>query len=227
MARFFISNTTYFLQEGKENLDECIRLALEAAAEHGIRKVLVFTGAGEGLRKAEEVRGGHKRYQNICLVGVTFPQGKDFTSEELPHCISEVDTEWFKSKGVPIVRAHLPFDPIRANYVGRGVLAQDSSLIGNAIGIFGGGMSLCVQAALMACDAGEVAFGEHAIAVSADTAILVRCAPTARFLTDLVIREIICKPVFLSISKKEALEDIEELPFDSSPLLEGEANNPE
>ena len=64
-------------------------------------------------------------------------------------------------------------------------------------------MSLCVQAILMACDAGVVDEGEHVIALSADTTILARSAPTTRFLTDFIVREIICKPLLLTISRKE------------------------
>jgi hypothetical protein len=62
---------------------------------------------------------------------------------------------------------------------------------------------LCVQAALIACDAGEVEQGEHVIALTSDTAILVRSSPTERLLTDFIIREIICKPMSLTVSKSE------------------------
>jgi hypothetical protein len=109
----------------------------------------------------------------------------------------------FEEQRVPIVRAHLPFDPIPANHRNHSILGQDITLIGNALGVFGGGMSLCVQAILMACDAGVVDEGEHVIALSADTSILARSAPTTRFLTDFIVREIICKPLLLTISRKE------------------------
>ena len=111
--------------------------------------------------------------------------------------------EVLRSNGVPLVRAHLPFDPISAQFQNHGVLGQDFSLIGNALSIFGGGISLCVQAVLMACDAGEVSLGEHAVVMTSDTSLLVRAAPTARLLTDFIVREILCKPVFLTIGKTE------------------------
>lgn len=224
MAQSFNSTTTYFLQEGKKNLLECLRLSFEAARQHEVEKVVIFTGAGEGLRLAEEQFRSEERYASIRLVGVTFPQGKKFTTEKYAHKISPEDEKWFESKGIPIVRAHLPFDPIRPTYPGHGVLAQDSILIGNALGVFGGGMSLCIQAALMACDAGEAELGEHVIALSADTSILVRCAPTARLLTDLIVREIVCKPALLTIGKHEAADDDAELPFDEPLILEGNAD---
>ena len=64
-------------------------------------------------------------------------------------------------------------------------------------------MSLCVQAVVLACDAGAVGLGEHVIAMTSDTAILVQAAPTTRMLRELVIREILCKPAILSIGRNE------------------------
>jgi hypothetical protein len=67
-------------------------------------------------------------------------------------------------------------------------------------------MSLCVQAVLMACDAGEIEIGEHVIVMTSDTALLVRAAPTARLLTDFIVRQVICKPTFLTVTKAEKLD---------------------
>jgi hypothetical protein len=67
-------------------------------------------------------------------------------------------------------------------------------------------MSLCVQAALMACDAGEVEVGEHVIVLTSDTSILVRASGTRDLLTDFIVREILCKPVLLTIIKREEIE---------------------
>jgi hypothetical protein len=66
----------------------------------------------------------------------------------------------------------------------------------------------------MASDAGFIELGEHVIAMTSDTSILVRAAGTSRFLTDLIVREILCKPVLLTIGKSEeaysAFEDSKE-----------------
>jgi hypothetical protein len=83
------------------------------------------------------------------------------------------------------------------------VLAQDLSLIESALNIFGGSMSLCVQAVVLACDAGTVNLGEHVIAMTSDTAILVQASTTRRMLRELIIREILCKPAILSIGRNE------------------------
>jgi len=199
--------TEYFLQEGKENLVRCLQATFEAAAAHNIGKVIIFTSAGLGVRMALENYLCHEKYAHIKLVAVTFPSQTEFSSgDPSEYSISEATAEYMAHKNIPIVRAHLPFDPIRAHHEGHGILGQDFSLIGNALRIFCGSMSLCVQAVLMASDAGQVGFGEHVIAMTSDTSILARAAGTSRFLTDLIVRQIICKPVLLTVGKSETVE---------------------
>lgn len=144
-------------------------------------------------------------YEHIKLVAVTFPEGKHFTEANKP-IIVEIPADQkalFESKGVSIVKAHSPFDPITSPGRQRGVLGQDLSLVGDALDVLCGSMSLCVQAILLACDAGVVSLREHVIALTSDTAVLAQAATTARMLSDLIVREILCKPAVLTISRKE------------------------
>lgn len=219
MTRLFKNEVTYFLREGRENLSDCLELSFEAATRSAVDKIVVFTAFGEGLRKAIDNFLVKPEYASLQLIGVTFPQGKEYTQDQ--RGVSADNLSYFKERRVPLVRSHLPFDPIPANYRNHSILGQDTALIRNALGIFGGGLSLCVQASLMACDAGLVDEGDHVIALSADTAILARCSPTTRFLTDFVIREVICKPVFMTISKREDFEDENTKDVPSSLVLEG------
>jgi hypothetical protein len=209
----------YFFQEGKENLEECLRVAFEAAARREVKKLVIFTGIGEGPKMAVQHFCSQPSFEDIKVVAVTFPSGQFHNSE-----ISSDDRAFFFSHGVPIVRAHLPFDPINAHFKNHGILGQDLTLIGNALSIFCGSMSLCVQATIMACDAGEIELGEHVIALTSDTAILVRAAPTDRLLTDLIVREILCKPISLTIGKKEKGVTTAQ---DDSILLEGSVDSPQ
>lgn len=199
MPTSFDYSTTYFWQEGKPNLHDCLRIAFDAAKKHAVRTIVIFTGVGDGIRVACEHYLSQEEYAGIRIVAVTFPHGHKFD-------ISDADSQWITSQGISLVRAHLPFDPIRTQYQGHGILGQDFSLLGNVLTIFGGSMSLCVQAVLMACDAGIVRQGEHVISLTSDTSILVRSAPTSHLLTDFMVREIFCKPVVMNISKKETLE---------------------
>jgi hypothetical protein len=201
--------TEYFLEEGKENLTRCLQATFAAAAAHNIKKVVIFTSAGLGLKMAIQDFCSQEQFADIELIAVTFPSQTQFsTGDPSEHAIPTDLCEYLASRKIPIVRAHLPFDPIRSHYKGQGILGQDFSLVGNALRIFCGSMSLCVQAVLMASDAGYVALGEHVIAMTSDTSILVRAAGTSRFLTDLIVREIICKPVLLTIGKSEEANSV-------------------
>ena len=205
MADQFVTPITYFLQEGRANLPDCLKIAFQAAKQQSVSKIVIFTARGEGVQLALEDFCSLEEYQNIQLVAVTFPQGKEFTSEGKPLevRIPEETDHLLRDNHIPIVRAHLPFDPIAPPFKDRGVLAQDLSLVESALNIFGGSMSLCVQATVLACDAGAVALGEHVIAITSDTAILVQATTTRRMLRELVIREILCKPAILTIGRNE------------------------
>ena len=206
MRPHFITSITYFLQEGRDNLSECLKIAFQAARQQSIEKIVIFTARGEGVQMALEQFSSQEENRKIKLVAVTFPQGKEFTHDNKPLEVRIPDTaeRAFREQGVPIVRAHLPFDPIAPPFPDRGVLAQDLSLVESALNIFGGGMSLCVQSVVLACDAGAIGLGEHVIAMTSDTAILVQAATTRRMLRELVVREILCKPAILSIGRNES-----------------------
>ena len=211
--------TEYFMQEGKENLAHCLQATFAAALAHQVSKVVIFTSAGRGVLMALNEYCSQEKYSHIGLVAVTFPSQSQFSAgDPSERSIPESSLRAFAENNIPVVRAHLPFDPIRTHYAGHGVLGQDFGLIGNALRIFGGSMSLCVQAVLMASDAGYVALGEHVIAMASDTSILVRAAGTDQFLTGLIVREIICKPVILNIGKSERAETLMKEPDEKQPL---------
>jgi hypothetical protein len=211
--------TEYFMQEGKGNLARCLQATFVAALAHRVGKIIIFTSAGRGVLLAIDEYLSQEQYSQIELIAVTFPSQSQFTAgDPSEHSIQAEALHILDESRVPVVRAHLPFEPIRTHYAGQGVLGQDFGLIGNALRIFGGSMSLCVQAVLMASDAGLVDLGEHVIAMTSDTSILVRAAGTERFLTDLIVREIICKPVLLTIGKSEKASEAIEDGNETSPL---------
>jgi hypothetical protein len=209
MTEAFKYPTEYFLQEGKENVSGCLEATFEAAIAHSIGKVVIFTSAGKGVKMAIDEYCSNERYSSVKVIAVTFPsQTKLPAGDPSDYCIQGEMSDYLQDHHVPVVRAHLPFEPIRSHHKDDGLLGHDFSLISGALRIFCGGMSLCVQAVLMASDAGYIEFGEHVIAMTADTSILVRAATTSRFLTDLIVREIICKPVLLTIGKSEKAEPV-------------------
>lgn len=212
------STTEYFFEEGKANLRNCIRIAFQSAILRGIETVVMFTGVGEGPSIAIEEFLNQPEYQGIRLIAVTFPYGQHFGNGDETKTVEIPDEikKRMEKSNIPLIRAHLPFNPISAHYKHHGILGQDLTLIGNALSIFGGSMSLCVQAAIMACDAGLLHLGDHVISMTSDTAVIVRTAPTEQLLTDFIVREILCKPLYLTIGKSE----------DPLPLIESSSETP-
>jgi hypothetical protein len=223
MQKQFTAPTLYFLQEGRENLRECLKVAFQAAKQHNVSKIVIFTAVGEGVRIALDSFCSLPEYSKIKMVAVTFPAGKTFTNksgENLSVSIAPEDAALFAQHGVPIVRAHLPFDPIAPYYRDRGVLGQDLTLVGEALNMFGVSMALCVQAVSLACDAGAVGLGEHVISLTSDTAILAQASSTRRMLGQLVIREVLCKPAVLSVSRREVADNVPtQLQLDIAPEI--------
>ena len=220
MQKHFTTPITYFLEEGRVNLRDCLNVAFNAAEKQRIQKIIIFTSQGEGIRIALEEYCARPEFQHIQLVAVTFPAGKEFTDAEgkpMKVEISSEDRGLFKQQGIPIVQAHFPFDPIESSFRKRGNLGQDLSLVGDALNMFCGSMSLCVQAIVTACDAGAAELGEDVIVLTADTAVLARATTTRRMLRELVIREILCKPAILSISRGESAQAVFEVATEDEP----------
>jgi hypothetical protein len=206
MTKSFIAPTTYFLQEGRENLEDCLKVAFQGAVQHDVKTIIVFTAYGEGVKMALDQFRNRKEYEHIRLVAVTFPAGKTFTNqkkEPFEVKIPEDLVELFAANRVPLVRAHLPFDAVDPSAAWGTVVGRGFNLLGETLNMFCGSMSLCVQAIALACDAGYVEQGEHVISITSDTAILAMAAVTRKMLSELVIREILCKPAILTIGRKE------------------------
>jgi hypothetical protein len=156
----------------------------------------MFTGTGEGLELACTKYLNSPEYSAINVVGVSFPYGV------MPPAALQIPNDRLKliqEFKIPIIRASSPFEDL--------VIPQrtGASFVRRTLETFSGGMALCVQAILVACDAGLVRPGEHLVSMCADTSILAKAAPTSMFFSIFAIREVICKPVIHDISKGEIL----------------------
>lgn len=199
--------TRLFDQEGRTNLEECVRLALEAASSLKAEALVIFTATGEGIWRALAEAADHAPYQQVRIIGVTFPRGADRKG-------SVPDAEELAEMGIPVIAAALPFSPINTK------ASQDPyrSLPKDVLGMFGGGMALCVQAIAIACDAGEIRPGGRVVAMSADSAVVALAASTDRVFSEengLVVEHVVCKPLQYQISRPPQFKDVKQitLPF--------------
>lgn len=206
--------TTYLDREGRDSVLECISVSFDWCVKNDVSSVVIFTGTGDGPRYAAETMLCTDRYKHIRVTAVTPPFGRAYKSNpsapESPVVRAGINPAMRDSLlelGIAVIAAHLPFKEINT---GR---ARESewSRVSEAYGVLGGGFSLCVQSALMACDAGAIESGERIVSITADTAISLISSRTESFLSPvdgLLVEHIICRPVRYTISKeKHVLRD--------------------
>ncbi len=183
------SPATYFEKQGKENTERTLDLAKKRAEELGIKTILVASTRGEtGVRACEVFRG-------YDVVVVTHSAGfKESNHQEL----TDENRAAIEAAGGKVLTCQHTFGG-----VGRAVRKKLGTyeleeIIAYTLRLFGEGMKVVVEIALMAADAGLVRTDEPAIAIGgtgrgADTAVVLKPANAQAFF-DLRVLEILCKP---------------------------------
>ncbi|MEM4523869.1 MAG: pyruvate kinase alpha/beta domain-containing protein [Archaeoglobaceae archaeon] len=180
----------YFEKPGPQNTEATLKLAFERAKELGITHVVIASSYGETAKKALEFLDG-----NIKLVVVTYHTG--FVEEGKN--TMDIETENFlRSKGVTIVRqTHVLSGVERSISRKLGGISRVEAIAEALRSLFGHGLKVCVEIAIMAADSGAIPIRE-VVAVGgrsrgADTAVVIRPAHMNNFF-DAQIKEIICMP---------------------------------
>jgi hypothetical protein len=196
----FGAQIVYFSEEGRQNLDEALKIlrkVLKKREELRGCKIVIFTAHGEGPYKAFSKLSEFAPH----IIAVTFPRTFSIQRAGVMHhpTIPPKIRQFFDGVGIDVVvPPSLPFDLIE----GLEGHNQQAMLVRDLLSIFGGGFSLCIQAVLRACDAGNVEVGESVIAVSGDVAALITASTTKHFLNrefGVSVQEIFCKPRKLTI----------------------------
>ena len=177
-----------FDRPGKENTDECVRLAHERARELGIKEVVVATNEGYTARKVIDT------FQGFDVVVVNHHAGfREAWKVELP---DDVRKE-LEEKGAKVVIASHALSGIERSFRSKYQGLYPLELVADTLRMFGQGTKVCAEIALMAADAGVLS-GETIMTIGgtgtgADTAIVLTPAHQKNFL-DMNIHEIVCKP---------------------------------
>lgn len=179
----------YFDNQGKVNTERTLEIAKARAEELGIKTILVATTTGETGARAAEF------FQGYNLVVVTHSTGLRGPNEQE---LGEENRAAIERAGVKILTCQHAFGG-----VGRAVRKKLGTyeleeIIAYALRIFGEGMKVVCEIALMAADAGLVRTDEEVIAIAgtgrgADTAVVLVPANAQTFF-DMRIQEILCKP---------------------------------
>jgi len=177
----------YFETVGAANTQETIDLALQAAAERGIRHIVIASKGGDSARL---LMGADCNVVCVTHVNGFEENGKNFMSPEVRAELQEAGIQMLTTSHV-------------LSGVERGMSTKFSGIypaeiMSHTLRMFGQGTKVCVEAAIMALDAGMVPYGERIIAISGtgrgvDTALILTPAHAQRVF-ETRVHEVICKP---------------------------------
>ena len=183
--------TVYFANTGAENTEEVLRIAKLRADELGIKSIVLASTAGSTAVRAAEVFEGMKVVAVSHYTGMKGPGVQEFTEE---------NKQKFESKGGIVLTATHVFSGVDGAMRKKFNMYLLGDIIANTLRIFGQGMKVVCEIAMMAADAGLVPTDEDVIVIGgssrgADTAVVLRPVNSRDFF-DLRVKEILCKPHF-------------------------------
>lgn len=177
-------NIAYFEQVGRDNTEQALKLAIEAASERGLSTLVIASTTGATARTAAGMVEG----TDIRLVIVPHQFGwKDEPEFDLD-LVPELE-----GQGHVFHAATMLFHT--DDFHGTGA----PRAMANVLRTLGQGTKVCIEIGLMAADAGHVTQDEECVLVAgtgrgADTAMIATAAPTMK-LGDFKVHEILCKPL--------------------------------
>ncbi len=185
------TRTVYFENPGRENTEEVLRIAKQRAEELGIKTILIASSSGATAVKAVDMLQGLKVIAVSSAYGLHAPNTNKFTEEN--RAIVE-------SKGGTILTTTHAFSGVSRAMRDKFNTHVIGEIVANTLRLFGHGMKVVCEIALMAADSGLVRTDENVISIAgrdkgADTAVVLKPVNTQNFF-DLKVREILCKPHF-------------------------------
>jgi hypothetical protein len=180
---------TYFDKVGPDNTDVTLEIARKRADELGIDTIIVATTFGSTGVKASEVFKGKKVVVVTHFTGFSAPNEQQVPEDMLKK---------IKENGGIIHTASHAFTGVGGAMRKKFNTYDTDDLVSSVFRIFGQGMKVVAEMALMAADAGLVSTTDDAIAIAgtgrgADTAVVIQPANLRDFF-DLKIREVLCMP---------------------------------
>lgn len=181
----------YFPKAGAMNTDEVLRICKARADELGINTILVASTEGTTAIKAAEVFQGRRVVAVTHHVGFREPNEFEWSPENMK--------KFEEMGGIRFTAGHAFYGVSRAVKQKWNTYAFEE-LVTNTLRLFGEGMKVVCEIAMMAADAGLVRTDQNVICIGgtgrgADTAVVLRPVNLRDFF-DLRIKEILCKPHF-------------------------------
>jgi len=184
-----VVQSVYFEKPGPQNTARTLEIAKRRAEELDIRTILVASTRGNtGVQVAQQFQG----YDVVVVTHSTGFAGPN--TQEL----TEENRAAIEAAGARILTCQHALGGIsRAMRKKWGTYAIDE-IVAQTLRIFGEGMKVCVEIALMAADAGLVRAGEPCVVIAgtgrgADMAVVLTPAHVQQFF-DLRVMEVLAKP---------------------------------
>jgi hypothetical protein len=187
---YYDSPCLYFHKPGGKNTRIVLEAVSKRAKELSIRKVLIATCSGRTAFEALKILD-----RDVKIIAVTHVTGYEKPdSQEL----SEQSRTDLESQGITVLTCQHAFGGVGRAVRNKLSTYQVDEIMAYTLRIFGQGVKVAIELALMAADAGLVRTDEDIIAVGgtargADSAVVIKPANSFHFF-DLKIREVICKP---------------------------------
>ena len=200
-TNFHTVSTYYFRFKGEVNTDTVIDVSLDRCVELGVNTVVVASETGRSALKI--LRRISDKSLDINLVVVTHPPDKTWGPRgEIPiglgHPKYRAVRECLESNGAIIIQSVRPFASASRS-LGWDKAVPDVFIDYLLGGLFGQGVKIAIEAALMATDAGAVNRGEVIVSMGGtfkglDASLLVKTTYSYYFLKEFEVLEIIAKP---------------------------------
>lgn len=182
---------TYFDNPGPENTGAVLRLVKKRAGELGVKTIVIASTRGDSALKTMKALKGFK----VIFVSHTY----GFKEADAQEFSDEVRRK-VEAQGATVLTTTHAFGGLGRAVRKKWGSPETGDIVADTLRVFGEGMKVVCEIALMAADSGLVSTGENIISVAgtgkgADTAVVLKPVNTHRFF-DLKVREIICKPRF-------------------------------
>ena len=181
--------TVYFLKPGKTNTERTLQLAKQRAEELGLKTILISTTCGDSAIQAVRL------FKDCQIIAVTHSTG--FSGPDTQELSSE-NRLIFEEAGGKILTCQHAFGGVNRAVRRKLDTYQLDEIIAFTLRLFGQGMKVVAEIALMAADAGLVRTDQPLISIAgtgrgADTAVVLYPTNAQNFF-DLKIVETICRP---------------------------------
>ena len=180
----------YFRKPGGKNTIAVLEAVSGRAKELSIGKVVIASCSGRTAYEALKILD-----KDIKMIVVTHVTGYEKPDHQE---LSAEDRRALEAQGVTVLTCQHAFGGVGRAVRNKLATYQVDEIMAYTLRIFGQGVKVAIELALMAADAGLVRTDEDIISIGGtgrgvDAALVLTPANSARFF-DLKVREVICKP---------------------------------